>query len=192
MQSLKATSLAALILIAAAGAFGQNSTADLDQAKSALAAAEAAGAPTYARTLYDDAVYRVRFAQENWNGKQKNQAQMRAIEAIAAARAATAKARWLSTNAAIRTLQEDIVRFGGTSGVTLRDESPSMEINRGQTTKEHIAAAQNAADHLAYRAEMMGRRAYYLARLAESNRALPDIQLQRTRLAQSASERSAA
>src|SRR5207244_7865382 len=193
--------------------------------KAARAAAEAAGAPTYARTLYDDAAYRVRFAQENWTGKQQNEAQMRAIEAIAAARAATAKARWLSTNAAIRTLQEDIAHFGGTSVITLRDESPSLEINRGATTKERIAVAQNAidqaraagaeqlvvendlktaeaylgsarkiasannssdaADHLAYRAEMMARRAYYLARLAESNRALPDIQLQRTRLAQS-------
>ena len=109
-------------------AIAQNNTADLDQAKAALAAAEAAGAQTYAKTLYDDAAYRVRFAQENWNGKQKNQAQMRAIEAISAARAATAKARWLSTNAAIRTLQEDITRFGGTSTITLRDESPSLAV----------------------------------------------------------------
>ena len=119
---LKATSLAGLILFAAFSGFAQNSTADLDQAKAALAAAEAAGAPNYAKTLYDDAAYRVRFAQENWNGKQKNQAQMRAIEAITSARAAIAKARWLSTNAAIRTLQDDIRRFGGTSNVTLRDE----------------------------------------------------------------------
>jgi outer membrane protein OmpA-like peptidoglycan-associated protein len=231
MLSFRATALVCLIL--AAGAFAQtSSTADLDQAKAALAAAEAAGAPTYARTLYDDAAYRVRFAQENWNGKQKNQAQMRAIEAISSARAATAKARWLSTNAAIRTLQEDITRFGGTSNVTLRDEPSGQDINRGATSQERIAAAQNAidqaraagaeqnvadnelnfadaylgsarkiarantnseaADHLAFRSEMMGRRAYYLARLAESTRALPDIQLQRTRLAQTASERSAA
>jgi len=232
MRLSKATGLASLILLVAFAALAQNSTADLEQAKAALAAAEAAGAPNYAKTLYDDAAYRLRFAQENSNGKQKNQAAMRAIEAIAAARAATAKARWLSTNAAIRTLQDDIRRFGGTSGVTLRDESPSMEINRGATTKDRLATAQaaidqaraagaeqlvadsdlktadaylssarkiaqantnsEAAEHLAYRAEMIGRRAYYLARLAESNRALPDIQLQRTRLAQTASERSAA
>ncbi len=227
----KATCIAFLIAITAAAGLAQN-TADLDQAKAALAAAEAAGAPTYAKTLYDDAAYRVRFAQDNWNGKQKNQAQMRAIEAITVARAATAKARWLSTNAAIRTLQEDISRFGGRSNVSLRDEPPGQEINRGATTKERLTTAQNAidqarasgaeqtvpdsdlktadaylgsarkvaqantnsetADHLALRAEMIARRAYYLARLAESNRALPDVQLQRTRLAQTASERTAA
>lgn len=232
MRLSKANALASLILLVSLAALAQNNTADLDQAKAALAAAEAAGAPNYAKTLYDDAAYRVRFAQENWNGKQKNQAQMRAIEAIGAARAATAKARWLSTNAAIRTLQDDIRRFGGTSNVMLRDESPSMEINRGATTKDRLATAQaaidqaraagaeqlvadndlktadaylssarriarantnnEAAEHLAFRAEMMGRRAYYSARLAESNRALPDIQLQRTRFAQTASERSAA
>ena len=232
MKSLKAPGLVFLIVFAAVAGLAQtNSTADLDQARAALAAAEAAGAPTYARTLYDDAAYRVRFAQENWNGKQKNEAQMRAIEAIAAARAATAKARWLSTNAAIRTLQQDITRFGGTSNVTLRDEPSAQEISRGTTSAERIVAAQNAIDaaraagaeqnvadnelsfadaylgsarkiakananseaanHLAYRAEMMGRRAYYLARLAESTRALPDVQLQRTRLAQTASERAA-
>jgi outer membrane protein OmpA-like peptidoglycan-associated protein len=232
MQSFKATCLASSILFASVVALAQNNTADLDQAKAALAAAEAAGAPTYAKTLYDDAAYRVRFAEENWNNKQHNQAEMRAIEAISAARAATAKARWLSTNAAIRTLQEDISRFGGTSTVALRDEPSTNAINRGATSADRIVAAQNAidqaraagaeqnvadnelaiadaylgssrkiarantnseaADHLAYRAEMMGRRAYYLARLAESTRALPEIQLQRTRLAQTASERSAA
>ena len=231
MRSLRAISLA-FVILGATGVVAQTSnTADLDQAKAALAAAEAAGAPIYARTLYDDAAYRVRFAQENWTGKQQNEAQMRAIEAIAAARAATAKARWLSTNAAIRTLQQDITHFGGTSNVMLRDEPSAQEINRGTSSAERIVAAQNAIDaaraagaeqnvadnelaiadaylgsarkiarananseaanHLAYRAEMMGRRAYYLARLAESTRALPDIQLQRTRLAQTASERAA-
>jgi outer membrane protein OmpA-like peptidoglycan-associated protein len=233
MLSSRATALASLIFVAAAAVFGQtNSTADLDQAKAALAAAEAAGAPTYAKTLYDDAAYRVRFAQDNWNTKQHNQAEMRAIEAISAARAATAKARWLSTNAAIRTLQQDITQFGGTSNVVLREEPSAQEITRGASSAQRIATARNAidqaraagaeqnvpdnelaiaeaylgsaqkiakantnsdaADHLAYRSEMIARRAYYLARLAESNRALPDIQLQRTRLAQTASERAAA
>jgi len=231
MQSLKATSLATLILFAAAAAIAQTNTADLDQAKAALAAAEAAGAPAYAKTLYDDAAYRVRFAQENWGGKQQNAASMRAIEAISEARAAAAKARWLGTNSAIRTLQEDITRFGGASTVTLRDEPPSQPIDRGSTTKDRIATAQSAidqaraagaeqtvadndlktaeaylgsargvargknsdvADHLAFRSEMIARRAYYIARLGESTRSLPEIQLQRTRLAQTASERSAA
>ena len=236
MFSIKATRLAALMLLATVALHGdtsnRTSTADLDQARVALLAAEAAGAPTYAKTLYDEAAYRVRFAQDNWNGKMRNQAQYRALEGIVAARAATAKANWLSTNAAIRTLQEDITRFGGHSDMMLRDEAPGLEISRGMNTRERIATAQSAIDQaraagaervvvdnelgtaqkyvesargvsrstaqsevgddLAYRAEMIARRAYYLARLNESNRSLPDIQLMRTRLAQSASERQAA
>ena len=36
---------------------------------------------------------------------------------------------------------------------------------------------------------MIGRRAFYLARLAQSNKVMPGLQLDRTRLAQAASER---
>jgi outer membrane protein OmpA-like peptidoglycan-associated protein len=211
-------------------------TTDLDRAQQALTAADMAGAGAFAKTLYDDAAYRARFAQENWNSKKeslRNEAHMRAIEATVAAQAAAAKARWLSTNAAIHGLQGDIQRFGGTSNVTLlAEESPTMPMNRGTTTKDRIAAAQYAvdqakvagaldnvpdneiriaegyiesakrvskgttnsdpADDLAYRAEMIGRRAFYLARLAQSNKVLPGLQLDRTRLAQAASERQAA
>lgn len=211
-------------------------TTDLDRAQQALAAADMAGAGAFAKTLYDDAAYRARFAQENWNASKeslRNEAHMRAIEATVAAQAAAAKARWLSTNAAIHGLQSDIGRFGGTSNVTLlAEESPTIPINHGATTKDRIAAAQYAvdqarvagaldtvpdneikiaegyiesakrvskgstnsdpADHLAYRAEMIGRRAFYLARLAQSNKVMPGLQLDRTRLAQAASERQAA
>ncbi len=211
-------------------------TNDLVSAQQALAAADAAGAPVYAKTLYDEAAYRARFAQENWNSNKENvrgEAQMRAIEATAAADAATAKALWLSTNTAIRGLQADIQRFGGSSDVRLLpDESPNLALNRGATTSERIAAAQYAVDQakgagaienvrdndlaiadqyidsakrvsrensqsaagddLAFRAEMIGRRAFYLARLAQSNKVLPGIQLDRTRMAQAASERQAA
>ena len=211
-------------------------TTDLDRAQQALAAADMAGAGAFAKTLYDDAAYRARFAQENWNASKeslRNEAHMRAIEATVAAQAAAAKARWLSTNAAIHGLQSDIGRFGGTSNVTLlAEESPTIPINHGATTKERIAAAQYAvdqakvagaldmvpdneikiaegyidsakrvskgstnsdpADHLAYRAEMIGRRAFYLARLAQSTKVMPGLQLDRTRLAQAASERQAA
>jgi outer membrane protein OmpA-like peptidoglycan-associated protein len=232
MHARKAPGIMFLLLLVTAVALAQNNTALLDEAKSALGVAEGAGAPTLAKSLYDDAAYRVRFAQENWNGKRAGEAQMRAIEATAAAQAATAKARWLATNAAIRTLQEDISRFGGTANVTLVDEAAALEINRGTTTKDRIAVAQTAIDQaraagaeqlvgdanlklasdilesarkvsraakqsdtgdsLAYRAEMIARRAYYLARLTEATRRMPDLQLQRTRLAQTASERSAA
>jgi outer membrane protein OmpA-like peptidoglycan-associated protein len=211
-------------------------TTDLDRAQQALAAADMAGAGAFAKTLYDDAAYRARFAQENWNSNKesvRNEAHMRAIEATVAAQAAAAKARWLSTNAAIHGLQGDIQRFGGTSNVTLlAEESPTMPMNHGATVKDRIAAAQyavdqakvagaldnvpdneirtaesyiesakrvskgttnsEAADDLAYRAEMIGRRALYLARLAQSNKVMPGLQLDRTRLAQAMSERQAA
>jgi len=211
-------------------------TTDLDRAQQALTAADMAGAGAFAKTLYDEAAYRARFAQENWNANKeslRNEAHMRAIEATVAAQAAAAKARWLSTNAAIHGLQTDILRFGGTSNVTLlAEESPTMPMNHGATTKERIAAAQYAvdqakvagaldnvpdndiriaegyidsakrvskgttnsetADDLAYRAEMIGRRAFYLARLAQSTKVMPGLQLDRTRLAQAASERQAA
>ncbi len=209
---------------------------DLVMAQQALASADAAGAQVFAKSLYEDAAYRARFAQENWSSNKpskRNEAQMRAIEATIAAEAAGAKARWLSTNTAIHGLQADIQRFGGSSNVTLlAEESPTVEFSRGSATKDRIATAQSAVDqakaagaldlvpdndlrnaeryidsakrvsrstansdvgdHLAYRAEMIGRRAFYLARLAQSNRALPGIQLDRTRLAQAASERQAA
>jgi outer membrane protein OmpA-like peptidoglycan-associated protein len=210
-------------------------TSDLSQAQQMLALADSAGAQQYAKSLYDDAAYRIRFAQENLNSPKANvkeQANMRAREALYGARAALAKARWAGTNAAIRNLQSDITRFGGRSDLRLQDEDPNINFGRGATSKDRIAAAQAAidmaraagaeqsvgdnelktaqasvesakkvsrngrdnsdiADHLAYIAEMIGRRAYYVARFNESARSLPDIQLQRTRLAQAVSEQSA-
>lgn len=231
MHILRTVVLAILVAVSV-----EAQPADLVMAQQALASADAAGAQVFAKSLYEDAAYRARFAQENWSSKtpsKRNEAQMRAIEATIAAEAAGAKARWLSTNTAIHGLQADIQRFGGSSNVTLlAEESPTVEFSRGATTKDRIATAQVAVDqakdagaldlvpdndlrnaeryidsakrvsrntansdvgdHLAYRAEMIGRRAFYLARLAQSNRALPGIQLDRTRLAQAASERQAA
>jgi outer membrane protein OmpA-like peptidoglycan-associated protein len=208
---------------------------EIAQAQQVLSLADSAGAQLYAKSLYDDAAYRIRFAQENITSPKagvREQARMRAREAVFAARAALAKARWLSTNAAIRNLQADINRFGGHSAAVLQEESPNMMYARGATTKERIAAAQAAidqarsagaeqlvpdndlktaqdtlssakkvslngrensdvADHLAYVAEMIARRAYYLAQFAASSRIVPDLQLQRTKLAQTSSEQSA-
>jgi outer membrane protein OmpA-like peptidoglycan-associated protein len=228
-------SIAVLLALASLPLFAQTN-AELTQAQQVLELANSAGAQQYAKSLYDDAAYRIRFAQENMNSPKANmqeQARMRAREASYAARAALAKARWAGTNAAIRNLQSDITRFGGTSDLRLQDEDPNFNYGRGSTTKERIATAQAAidqarsagaeqsvadnelktaqgsldsankvsrngrdnsevADHLAYVAEMIARRAYYVARFNESARSLPDIQLQRTKLAQTASEQSAA
>ncbi len=231
MYALRTAVLAVLV----ATALVAQPANDLNRAQQALAAADTAGAAAFAKTLYDDAVYRARFAEQNWNSSKpavRGQAQMSAIEATAEAQAAAAKARWLSTNTAIHGLQSDISRFGGTSNVILLpEESPIIEFHRGGTTKEQIAAAQFAVDQakvagadmvpdndvkiaeeyidsakrvsrhtresepandLAFRAEMIGRRAFYLARLAQSSKVLPSVQLDRTRLAQQISERQAA
>src|SRR5258708_27595067 len=208
---------------------------ELDQARQILEQARQAGADALATSLYDDAANRIRFAQDNWlaaDARLHEQSRMRAREATFEAGAAQAKARWLSTNMAIRTLQTDIRGFGGTSDLALPDEAPSIDYGRGRQTKYRIAAAQTAidqakqagaitvagpdlataqqlvdsamnvsrhgtahhdiADHLPFNAEMMARRAYYEARLRDAGVYLPEIRLQRTRLAQAASERQAA
>lgn len=208
---------------------------DLDQARQVVLQAQAAGAATLATSLFEDAAARLRYATDNWDAKDARlheQARMRAREAMFEAGAAQAKARWLSTNTAIRTLQTDIRGFGGTSDLALPDEAPSIDYRRGRQTKYRIAAAQTAidqakqagaitvagpdlataqqnvdsamkvsrngandndiADYLAFNAEMIARRAYYEARLRDANVYLPEIRLQRTRLAQAASERQAA
>jgi len=225
----------ALALVAIPLAAQQQNLPDLTQAQQVLILADSAGAQIYAKSLYDDAAYRIRFAQENMSSPKastQEQSRMRAREALFAARAALAKARWLSTNQTVNNLQADIRRFGGTSNITLTSEDPNIDYRRGSTTKERIAAAQAAidqaraagaeqsvadndlktasgnldsarkvsrngsdnsdvGDYLAYIAEMIARRAYYMARFNESSRVVPDVQLQRTRLAQTYSEQSA-
>jgi outer membrane protein OmpA-like peptidoglycan-associated protein len=218
-------------LVALPLAAQQPNVAIISQAQQTLTLADAAGAQIYAKSLYDDAAYRIRFAQENINSPKASmqaQAEMRAREAIFASEAARAKARWLSTNAILGNLQTDIRRFGGTSNVSLTTEDPNIDYRRGATTKDRIALAQAAidqaraagaeqlvadndlktadsylatarraasnsdvADYQSYIAEMIGRRAYYMARFNESSRLVPDVQLQRTRLAQTYSEQQA-
>jgi len=122
---------------------------NLNQAQAALKAAEQAGAQQYASTLYEEASYRLRAAQENWNankGGKRDEARLQAVEALWAARAALAKARWIGTNAAIRSLQTDINRLGGHADVALVDESPSLAMNRGATSRDRINFAQAVVD----------------------------------------------
>lgn len=122
---------------------------NLNQAQAALKAAEQADAATYATTLYNEASYRLKTAQENWNANKaanREDARLHAVEAMWAARAALAKARWIGTNAAIRSLQSDIARFGGRSDLTLADESPSLAFNRGASSRDRINFAQSVID----------------------------------------------
>jgi outer membrane protein OmpA-like peptidoglycan-associated protein len=227
--------LALCLFLTAGAALGQQASNEiLLQAQQVVASAESSGAATLASSLLDEARARLSYAQANWSSTKsdtRDTARLRAAEALAAARAALAKARWLGTNAAIRTLQQDITRFGGRSDVALVEEDPKMGLARGSNSRERVAYAQtildqaraaggeqvpgndlaNAqavletakrlvrddpnrveADHLAYMSEMTARRAYYTARLNDVNRSLPGLQLERTRLAQAESERSAA
>src|SRR5881396_1524861 len=102
---------AAVATLAAFPLAAQQNLPDLTQAQQVLILADSAGAQIYAKSLYDDAAYRIRFAQENINSPKasnQEQARMRAREALFAARAALAKARWLSTNQTVNNLQADI------------------------------------------------------------------------------------
>src|SRR5260370_9159087 len=104
------------------------------QAQQALNAAEQAGAQQLATSLYEDANWRLHFAQENWDAPKeatRDQARLRAEEAFWAARAALAKARWIGTNNAIISLEADIKRLGGNANMALLAESPTMQINPG-------------------------------------------------------------
>jgi len=208
--------------------------ANLEDARAAFANATNAGAATNAVTLYEDASWRLKFAEANWNATKSNDrdaARLRGEEAYFGARAAEGKARWIGTNTTISNLQADIGRFGGSSDIKVQGEEPALTIDRGQTTRDRIATAQAAidlaksvgadqipnndltvatedlstarkinraqrqsesADHLSYVAEMIARRAYYMSRLGETSRYLPQLQLDRTRLAQAVSERQAA
>ncbi|HEX3059589.1 MAG TPA: hypothetical protein VHP62_09535, partial [Usitatibacter sp.] len=239
----RTTCVIALVLLAAMPAAAQNtpSTAiaqqeldNLTQAQTTLHSAEQAGADRYAKSLYDEAMFNIQFAQQNWSAAKKSsqdEARLRAIEGLWAARAALAKARWIGTNAAIVSLQTDITHFGGHADVALLDEPPDMALNRGASSRERIAYSQriydaaraaggesiapddmrtaamdldsarkitsngansDSADYLSYIAEMMSRRALYVARANAANANLAPLQLQRTQLAQAESERTAA
>src|SRR3954470_19963863 len=139
----------AVALLAVLPAVAQQDADIVQQAQAVLHSAEQAGARTDATSLYHEAAYRLRYAQENWSSSKSDaraQARVNAIEGLWAARASLAKANWLGTNEAIRNLQNDIHRLGGTSDVTLTDEPSNYVLNRGNTSATRIAFAQAALD----------------------------------------------
>lgn len=152
----RTTCAIALVLLAAMPAAAQRSTPstaiaqqeldNLTQAQTTIHSAEQAGAANYAKSLYDEAMYDIQFAQQNWNANKKSsqdEARLRAIEGLWAARAALAKARWIGTNAAIASLQTDISRLGGRADVALLDEPADIALNRGTSSRERIDYAQS-------------------------------------------------
>lgn len=121
----------------------------LSQAQSTLRTAEQAGAAQYAKSLYDEAQFHIQFAQTNWSAAKqsaKDEARLQAVEGLWAARAALAKARWIGTNAAVRSLQSDITRLGGHSDIALLEEASDVPLQRGTNSRLRIAYAQGIVD----------------------------------------------
>lgn len=75
------------------------------------------------------------------------------------------------------------------AGTDLKAAEQNLKTARIITSKDRN---NESADFLAYMAEMEARRAFYLARLAQVEREVNPLQLERTRLAQLASERQLA
>lgn len=214
-------------------AWGQPAQMDLQAAEMAVKAAESAGAPLYAKELYDDALNRLTFARTNLNAtnaEMREQARLRALEALRAAQAAEARARLVQNATEARNLSADIQRFGGTVEQLEMREPTAVPSAREGASADRVAIAEQAiaqaeaagadrvaadliaeaeqkvrtakvllrnqrqsdsADFLAYEAEMMARRAEYLALASGAERVLPSLRLERTRLANEAAEREA-
>ncbi|MGA7616341.1 MAG: OmpA family protein [Thermoanaerobaculia bacterium] len=212
----------------------QPAESDLTKAEKAVQEASQAGAPLYAATLYNEASNKLRFAKEAADSKKKDvreEGRMNALEAQYAARAAEAKARWVTNNLEAKNLQSDITGFGGSSEPIQLTEEPPLQIDRGKDSRARVAYAQSvwqkaadagakaaapqdmqraadwlktaqtitrnnaqndSAGYLAYAAEMLARRATYLAHATSVEQVLPALRLERTRLAQLASEAQAA
>lgn len=207
---------------------------DIDAAVSAMAMAERVGAPVYAKALYDEATSRLNFAKVNLNSDKssvRQNAQLAAVEARAAARAAESKALWTIAVNDATALRNDIVTFGGTAPAVGEVTEPDAPVVRGNDSRSRIATAEaaisraktagvmtfgaaeindaegalgsakkivknqkqsDAADHLAYMAEMTARRLEYQARRAEADKLLPGMRLERSRFAKANADRRAA
>jgi outer membrane protein OmpA-like peptidoglycan-associated protein len=199
-----------------------NAQSKVSAAEAALATAQAAGAPSFAPALYEEAVARLDQARANWSNDKRalrDEATMRAVEALYAAQAAEAQALLVKANSEMRNLRTEIGSFGGTvPPVTLYD--PPSTISRGTNSRDRIIVAENAiktarsvgadsiaptilkhaeetldtarlltrndrenatADHLSYSAEMIARRAEYIARRNKIDPMLPELRTARAR-----------
>jgi outer membrane protein OmpA-like peptidoglycan-associated protein len=222
---------ASAIPVVAAGRQTAVQLANIDVAAAALTAAERMGAPLYAKELYGEASARLRWARDNYNSdksSKRNEASLRADEALYAARAAEAKAMWAQVVNQATSLRIDITTFGGTVPAMNLQVEPEVTIDRGATSKARVQVAEAAiararvagasgsdlqpaedkvktartilktqnqsdsAEHLAYVAEMIARRAEYMARMGDADKMIPALRLERTRLAKAAADVQAA
>ncbi len=219
-----------LALLMTGAAWAQAPTAEIADAEAALRIAETAGAPIYAKSLYDEASQRLASARQNAASTKRDireSARVDALEAKAAAEAASAKASWVALARQGNDLRSEITGFGGAAPAPIVFEEPSIAMTRGADSRERVAYAEalvaqakgagadaaaieraegllgsakgiaksqtqsDSADYLSYSAEMAARQALYAARHREVQGLLPALRMERTRLAQVASEKQA-
>lgn len=217
------------LLMTGAG-WAQAPTTEIADAEAALRIAETAGAPIYAKSLYDEAAQRLASARQNAASTKRDireSARVDALEAKAAAEAASAKASWVALARQGNDLRSEITGFGGAAPAPIVFEEPSIAMTRGADSRERVAYAEalvaqaksagadaaaieraegllrsakgiaksqtqsDSADYLSYSAEMTARQALYNARHREVQGLLPALRMERTRLAQVASEKQA-
>ena len=137
-----------LAVLVSAMAFAQvptAPTAEIADAEAALRAAEVAGAPIYAKSLYDEAASRLASARQNATSTKRDlraAARLNALEAQAAAEAAIAKATWVALARQGNDLRSEITGFGGTAPAAIVFEEPTVMMMRGADSRERLAYAE--------------------------------------------------
>lgn len=122
---------------------------DIDRAAVALAAAEAAGAPLYARAVYSEALNRLNMAREEVRSEKRSlrdDAQQHALEAYHAARAAEAIARAVGVALEAESVRVSIRELGGNARSDAQPLQPEATLERGDTSRDRVAFARSILD----------------------------------------------
>jgi len=128
----------------------ENIAGDIANAEAAIRSAEAAGAAVYATSLYREATARLTAAKQNADNSNRQvraSARLDAIEAMHAAEAAEAKAKWISSAREANDLRDEIMRFGGEPPAppAVVEES-DVAMMRGADSRERVAYAQSVVN----------------------------------------------
>jgi outer membrane protein OmpA-like peptidoglycan-associated protein len=170
MRTTSLRSLVAVICVAAMPALAQTPAEatvqmEIDRAAAAVQRAEAAGAPIYAKALYQEAVGRLADARRDVGKKsERDEAQMRAIEAMHAARAAEATARWGGMIREAESLRDAVKQLGGTMMVGIPTADDTSVINRGESSRDRVKYARAIYNRaMAAKADVMAKEDLELA-----------------------------
>jgi outer membrane protein OmpA-like peptidoglycan-associated protein len=121
-----------------------NTQMDIANAESAVQQAEAAGAPLYARALYNEASLRLAAARDYFNGNRKmgeQEARISVVEAYHAARAAEMVSRLASESRELVALRDDVRRLGGTAANAVLPSADDT-VARGDDTSDKVKFAR--------------------------------------------------